>query len=1327
MTIEVQIIDWIPSDKITEEEYTYKDETKIKLNRAFMIRAFGRTLDGQSVTVNIDNYPPHYYIQVPNTFSKHQIKRLMDNIKSKLEYSAKDIITYNVLDRKKFWGFTPPKESWLKFIQIQFKNTFVLKKALSILKEPIRLGTGKATVYEVLESNIPPLLRFIHTNDIKPAGWIKMDKYTEPEKKCATTDIEVDIDWKHVIPIEKAEMAPFIIASYDIEADSSHGDFPLAKKEYNKLATEIVTHYLTKKLDKLSYQDLVYILNYYLNEAFSSNTKDNGISKVYTKREFKNKDSIQIVAEKLAYSLKRKETYRILIVDIISQLDIKLKSTKNVDNVYYSLEAAYNEISKEELNEKSATGRIKSNKQPIKQIIDRESIHKIHTYQNIKPSKSTLNALKSSFMTLYTKFQKQFEDYDLDDVNDVLHRLPELYFKESIDEEIEPIIGILNTFITQFYALFKDKLPSIDTSKETIIKRCNEVLKKSLPELQGDRVIQIGTTLQRYGEKVCYKKHITTLDTCSPIKDTIVEACETEEDVLLKWTQFIQNENPDIITGYNIFGFDYKFMYERAEELYIRDDFCKLSRIQDKVCELETKKLASSALGDNTLQYIDMEGRVQLDLYKVIQRDHNLVSYKLDYVAETFINDNVTSISDKTLVIKNSINLNPGNFITLKVDNEPYKKGKKFKINSIDYSSDTITLYESLDIELSNSKCIYQLAKDDVSPNDIFRYQKGTADERRIVATYCIQDCALCLHIINKLQIITNNIAMANVCFVPLSFIFLRGQGIKILSLVSKQCKKENFLIPVIKPKKQVKGEDNPFYDYGDEGIEEELNDDDGYEGAIVLKPHPDIYLNKYVVVLDYASLYPSSMISHNLSHDSIVLDDRYLGDEGAKRLKELGYGYEDVQYDTYAWIDKKIKSKGKRKTGVKVCRYVQPPTGEKSVIPRILQALLSARKATKKRMKDETDAFQKSVLDGLQLAFKVTANSLYGQVGASTSAVHLKDIAASTTAIGRSLLYLAKDKTEEHFKGAKAIYGDTDSVFIDFSPRDADGNLLTGKEGLKRAIELGVQAEEHIQNFLKPPHKLEYEKTFWPFILFSKKRYIGYKYEFDIESYKETSMGIVLKRRDNAEIVKHVYASVINSLLKERDLKKSIKILQKQLMDLLDGKYPLDMLIISKSLRGYYKNPDQIAHKVLADRIGKREPGNKPMVNDRVPYVYIETKSTRGQTVLQGDKIESPDYIIRNKLRPDYTFYITNQIMKPVGQIYALIVEKLEGFKHSETYYSEQMEYYVKKLGYKKAKDKITDLRMTDANTIIFGEILRVAKNRKNKTREITDFFKRN
>ena len=83
--------------------------------------------------------------------------------------------------------------------------------------------------------------------------------------------------------------------------------------------------------------------------------------------------------------------------------------------------------------------------------------------------------------------------------------------------------------------------------------------------------------------------------------------------------------------------------------------------------------------------------------------------------------------------------------------------------------------------------------------------------------------------------------------------------------------------------------------------------------------------------------------------------------------------------------------------------------------------------------MKDTYNDFEKSVYDGLQLAFKVTANSLYGQIGARTSPIYLKDIAASTTATGRTLLYTAKDKTKEYFPDAEIVYGDTDSIFINF------------------------------------------------------------------------------------------------------------------------------------------------------------------------------------------------------------------------------------------------------------------------------------------------------
>ena len=104
-----------------------------------------------------------------------------------------------------------------------------------------------------------------------------------------------------------------------------------------------------------------------------------------------------------------------------------------------------------------------------------------------------------------------------------------------------------------------------------------------------------------------------------------------------------------------------------------------------------------------------------------------------------------------------------------------------------------------------------------------------------------------------------------------------------------------------------------------------------------------------------------------------------------------------------------------------------------------------------------------------------------------------------------------------------------------------------------------------------------------------------------------------------------------------------------------------MDKLIITKSLRSGYKNPKQIAHKVLADRIGKRDPGNKPSVGDRIPFVYIHNPDKKA---LQGERIEHPKYIEENNIKINYSFYITNQIMKPVQQVFALVLEQLSDFK---------------------------------------------------------------
>ena len=194
---------------------------------------------------------------------------------------------------------------------------------------------------------------------------------------------------------------------------------------------------------------------------------------------------------------------------------------------------------------------------------------------------------------------------------------------------------------------------------------------------------------------------------------------------------------------------------------------------------------------------------------------------------------------------------------------------------------------------------------------------------------------------------------------------------------------------------------------------------------------------------------------------------------------------------------------------------------------------------------------------------------------------------------------------------------------------------------------------------------------------------------------------------------------------MEEHNIKKSIHFLKEELEKLVNGKFPLDMLTITKSLKSYYKNPESIAHKVLADRIGEREPGNKPLPSDRIPYVYIVKKEKKGVKLLQGDKIEIPSFIKSNNLKPDYLTYITNQIMKPVCQIYALIVEDLEEFKYHKNYFTDMSKRLINEHGEEKALEKITKKKNDTVSDLLFSDIIRKGTNRKNNVKEITNWFK--
>jgi DNA polymerase elongation subunit (family B) len=877
------------------------------------------------------------------------------------------------------------------------------------------------------------------------------------------------------------------------------------------------------------------------------------------------------------------------------------------------------------------------------------------------------------------------------------------------------------------------------------------------PQRSGDKIIMIATTFSRFGENTCYYKNVIVLGSCNPIEDAEVISCKNEKELLIEWSKIIRKHDPDFITGWNIFGFDEIYIYERCKLLNILPQVSRLSRVKNEFSEFKIKKLASSALGDNELKYFDTIGRVHFDLMKVVQKDYKLASYKLDFVASSFFREIITEfekIGNNTLIkTKGVYGIKEGQYTTIVhndgVTDYEHLNGKKFKI--LEIKQNTILLegdikFESLIQYLSSTKykVFWCQVKDDVKPKEIFEKFNGSTEDRTDLALYNIQDCELCNKLTAKLQIIVNNISMANVCSVPVSYLFMRGQGIKVFSLVSKKCREKQYVIPVIK-KKKLTEQDNKHWNKQFSGVNNSINqanvigdvdqEDTGFEGAIVFEPTPGLYLNP-IFVLDYASLYPNSMRLKNLSHECIVLDDKY------KNLPN--YYYNVITYN----------NNDEEKTPAPPCIFAKNKNGTPGILPEILEDLLNARSATRKLIEKEKDPFKQKVLDGLQLAYKMTANSLYGQTGAPTSSIFMKEIAACTTATGRDMLKYSKTFVEnlfgdminyaiddkesynellyqafefvEHFeytpdekkfmsvfddcskekpcprhglrslckldskhlqisikknktinwkkayiqslrikiinfmKGfhikPKVIYGDTDSVFVD--PHiicDETKKLQTDKQSLEKAITLGVIASMVIGTLLPFPMKQEYEKTLYPLILISKKRYVGNLYETSITRYYQKSMGIVLKRRDNAQIVKIVCGGIVDKLLNEQNPKGAVEFTKKTLSDIFNNKYSIDKFVITKTLKETYKNRKQIAHAVLADRMSERDQGNKPLPNDRIPYVYIVPKT---QVQLQGERIETPDYVIQNNLKIDYVFYITNQIMKPAIQFLELFME---------------------------------------------------------------------
>lgn len=423
------------------------------------------------------------------------------------------------------------------------------------------------------------------------------------------------------------------------------------------------------------------------------------------------------------------------------------------------------------------------------------------------------------------------------------------------------------------------------------------------------------------------------------------ESYESEFLMLETFFNKILEHDPSIIIGYNIMGFDMKYIKDkyysqllnipnggRCKEKYLRDEI--ISRVWQ-----------SAAYGIVNTTIFNFTGRCCFDIYQYLKMEVPLQKYSLDFVSNHLLGER-------------------------KVD-MPY--------------------------------------------NTMFRmYEEGKVKE---LANYCFVDSMLTVKLWKKLNLWYTLSESSKVFCVDIHELYSRGQQRKIFSQLYFYAHSRGYIFD--KVKKMEKG----F----------------GYPGATVLQPQPGIY--NQCAVVDFASLYPSIIISENIC---------------------------------YTTHDQELKSFSKDHQGI---------------IPQILKTLIKKRREVKEILKITEDDLMKVVYNKRQFAYKVATNSFYGAFGSRDSPyLQLVDGAKLVTKIGRSYLQRAVDIINNHPAGCTVIYGDTDSCFF---VKKGDDKLI------KESVEEVVNSVN--EKFPDPVH-IEFEEIFQKILLLSKKKYI-YISEGEIKS----------------------------------------------------------------------------------------------------------------------------------------------------------------------------------------------------------------------------------
>jgi len=721
-----------------------------------------------------------------------------------------------------------------------------------------------------------------------------------------------------------------------------------------------------------------------------------------------------------------------------------------------------------------------------------------------------------------------------------------------------------------------------------------------------DKVFQISCILSQPDDDVSqYKKYLISLgnpDQNSIGNDVELILCRTEDELLRTFATFITDHNPNIICGYNIFGFDLPYMIDRSNSgnNSCSQELKQISFSRDNTAIVKKISWSSSAYKNQTFKYLDAEGRLFIDLLPIVQRDYKYDNYKLKTVSSDLLGD----------------------------------------------------------------------TKDPLTAQDIFKcYEEGMKDtidgnkKMGEVGKYCVQDTMLVNRLFTRMQVWVGLYEMANTCNVQMFDLFTRGQQLKVYSQIYKKCYKDGYVI-----------QKNGYV----------CNENEKYTGATVFPPKPGAYDN--VVPFDFSSLYPTTIIAYNIDYSTLVRDDQDIDDDRCNIIEWTDTNEDESIHYRY--------------------RFLKEPAG---VMPSMLKFLLDTRAKTRKEIKkikqdiqnkkqknqlseeEEYDLNKKCiVLDKRQLAYKISANSMYGSMGVKRGYLPFLPGAMCTTAKGRQSIEKASQIIQTQFNG-KLIYGDTDSCYIHFPHKETSSELW----------DYCLEVEKHLydNDIFPKPMKLEFEETIYKrFFILTKKRYMALSCgKNGITDKKITKKGVLLARRDTSLFMKQLYEKIIMAIFYHKSRKEVIEMLHQECTKLMEGKISYKHLIITKSIQrnedynikdfnklskdpvklkkrlrdlkldeSYMNDPasDEVKHQYehklhelysirclpaqvqLAQRMRDRgmivEPGS------RIEYIILKTDIKNEKLF---DKLEDPDHY--NQYKPyeiDYLYYLKLAV-NPIDQ----------------------------------------------------------------------------